>query len=143
MASSEVTDNVQHGVNIPGSVRAQKDSEKSEQDFCDQLPTESTLRAKFIETLMLEDVVVKSQQRGDPDLNRAEQLHILNSLFDKSPVKFVTTYGKHFKSLDFLPCFKSLRKVDPLLDTQLLEVEKRINQGIILRFSCNFKAHVM
>lgn len=67
------------------------------------------------------DVVVKSQQRGEPDLTVDEKMVILDEILDKRPASFLTRFGRYLTEED-LGNFEHL-KGDYEIDFRLKEVK--------------------
>ena len=67
------------------------------------------------------DAVVKSQQRGEPDLTVDEKVPLLREILERSPSSFLMRFGKYFKEED-LDSFGHLRG-DYEIDFRLKEVK--------------------
>lgn len=67
------------------------------------------------------DVVVKSQQRGEPDFTIDEKIAILQEILDKSPSSFLMRFGRHLTE-DDLGSFNHL-KGDYEIDFRIKEVK--------------------
>ncbi|XP_068728482.1 coiled-coil domain-containing protein 97-like [Montipora capricornis] len=103
-----------------------------------------TERKNCVENMLLRvassDAVVKSQQRGEPDLTAAEKVSILQKILDKSPGSFLMRFGNYlveddlgnFEHLiaDYEIAFR-VKEVEKALDTKKKKVGVRNR-----RFEC-------
>lgn len=86
------------------------------------------------------DAVVKSQQRGEPDVNVDEKVAMLQEILEKKPTSFLMRFGRHLAEED-LRNFEHLRG-DYEIDFRLNEVKniidsKKTKTGIRnRRFEC-------
>ena len=71
------------------------------------------------------DVVVRSQQKDEPDLTEDEKYDVLKGIYLKNPCTFLMRFGKSFAHED-LECFDEL-KGDYEIDFYLREVRKYLD----------------
>ena len=69
----------------------------------------------------------RHQQRGEPDLTRAEKLGIATDMFTSKPAAFLARFGKQLAECD-LPVFDAM-KGDYVIDFHLNEIAKYLNDG--------------
>lgn len=72
------------------------------------------------------DVIVKSQQRDEPDLTVDQKVDILKDILDKKPAVFLTRFGK-FLTIEELLYFESIESNDYELQFRLKELQKLSN----------------
>ncbi|KAL7635222.1 UNVERIFIED_CONTAM: hypothetical protein RMT77_014209 [Armadillidium vulgare] len=73
------------------------------------------------------DIVVKSQQRHEPDLSYEERKTITDDILDKSPSQFLYRFGKHLKREHFL-YFNSFSENEEV-NFYLEEAQKQLNES--------------